>query len=180
MGKVTVIGSTQLQVQNFQDPLRGSRCSFHVGPDSVLVHPGKDLFVSGENPTFDLEGRVESRAIHIGRSGEFLMKSKDFTTSAIQLEDQAVLNVLVSEDGVSQSVDFSNLTLGYGVVLNFTQPNVTLRATNLEMLPASVIKLAAKTAQLHIIADSAMIHDNAEISVTGQGLDDLSAASAGE
>ena len=108
------------------------------------------------------------------------MKSKDFTTSAIQLEDQAVLNVLVSEDGVSQSVDFSNLTLGYGVVLNFTQPNVTLRATNLEMLPASVIKLAAKTAQLHIIADSAMIHDNAEISVTGQGLDDLSAASAGE
>ena len=179
-GKVTVIGATQLQVQNFQDPLQGSRCSFHVGPNSVLMHPGKDLYVSGEAPTLDLEGRVESGTLRIGKSGKFLMKSKNFTVKAIQLEDQAVLNVLVSEDGDSQSVNFSNLTLGYGVVLNFTQPNVTLTADSLEMLPASVVKVSAETARLHVIADSVTIHDNAEISVTGQGLGDLSAASAGE
>ena len=144
------------------------------------MHPGKDLYVSGEAPTLDLEGRVESGTLRIGRSGDFLMKSKDFTANAIQLEDQAVLNVLVPEDGDPQSVRFSNLTLGYGVVLNFTQPNVTLTADSLEMLPASVIKVSAETAQLHVIADSVTIHDNAEISVTGQGLADLSTASAGE
>ena len=177
---VTVIGATQLQVQNFQDPLQGSRCSFHVGPNSVLTHPGKDLYVSGEAPTLDLEGRVESGTLRIGRSGDFLMKSKDYTANAIQLDDQAVLNVLVPDDGDSQSVKFSNLTLGYGVVLNFTQPNVTLTADSLEMLPASVIKVSAETARLHVIADSVTIHDNAEISVTGQGLADLSNASAGE
>ena len=177
---VTVIGATQLQVQNFQDPLQGSRCSFHVGPNSVLTHPGKDLYVSGEAPTLDLEGRVESGTLRIGRSGDFLMKSKDYTANAIQLDDQAVLNVLVPDDGDSQSVKFSNLTLGYGVVLNFTQPNVTLTADSLEMLPASVIKVSAETARLHLIADSVTIHDNADISVTGQGLADLSNASAGE
>ena len=179
-GKITVFGTTQVQIDNFLDPAQGSLCSFYIGSNSVLLHPGKELFVSGQTPTLDLEGRLESGTIHIAKSGRFLMKSKDFVTDRIELDDETVMSMLVVEADGSQTVDFTNLRLGFGVTLNFTESNVTVRATHLEMLPSSVIKTSARPAQLLIEADSAMIHDNAQISVSGQGLDSLTVPAQGE
>ncbi|XP_025089973.1 uncharacterized protein LOC112561608 [Pomacea canaliculata] len=172
-GTLIINDTSTLEINNFQDPVRGSQCSFYVGPNARLVHTDKDLIISGLRPVLDLEGHLIARSLRIGSAGSLFLKSHGLKVDSVLLSDQVKAMVTVKESDGSQSIMFSSLSLGYNATLNFAQSNVTVTATTLEMMPMSIMKTEANPAHLLLVVDALTVHDTAQITVAGQGLNNL-------
>lgn len=179
-GTLIINDTSTLEINNFQDPVRGSQCSFYVGPNARLVHTDKDLIISGLRPVLDLEGHLIARSLRIGSAGSLFLKSHGLKVDSVLLSDQVKAMVTVKESDGSQSIMFSSLSLGYNATLNFAQSNVTVTATTLEMMPMSMMKTEANPAHLLLVVDALTVHDTAQITVAGQGLNNLTLNGGGK
>lgn len=178
-GRVSVFDAAYLEILNIEDPEQGTRCSFHIGPDSFLVHE-KNLYISGNQPFLQLEGTLIAESLSIGRLGHMKLMSHSLDVKSVTLYDNSLAEVTVIESDGTQQLTFSTLTLGFGAEMTFVQPVVKMTGTRLEMLSTSVLQTIARPAYLHVVVNSAAIHNDAIIAFSNRGADSMGITNKGE